>query len=467
MRLSIQPMLVFMAMTTIALRMKTLYSYISSVPRPGELLPISDYADEGKVSDPITSSEAQTISIINETIHDNSIVQDTADTKPKLIIHVGEYENIAQQIDETRHHRLHSRKSNCVSVFDIGPQKTGSTSIQTLLIKDNKVIEALQKDNYSIFHFGFRDIKTLLHYCFITKTDCGKWDTLLSQLNDTHMKNNSVIWSSEELVNVPMNNFTIPMWRNLLDRWDVQILVFYRPFHKWIYSSYVQDRKSLMYRSGSDKWIEHFGQSDKVKDFPEWLEDHIKSNSKHLRDTMAVKASFEEVYGSNRVHVLDMMAPHGVEIEFLGNDIVNAIQAQEEVKKETQKVWNSALIEVLERMDTDRIIVEAHRQNLANFGAHLGRRNTRRIILEAKLKEWNMTTADLPTVCVSKQQEDWLWNRTLHAQRMLSRYPIPEEELRSHFAVDRKKWCSVDARAMLQNSTWIKYLSNCPFKLRC
>ena len=128
------------------------------------------------------------------------------------------------------------------------------------------------------------------------------------------------------------------MWRKLLDQWDVQVLIFYRPFHQWVYSMYVQYYKRLMYKSGGDIWKEHFGHQLEVKDFPEWLRDQMHPNSGNIRDTMAVKATFEELYGSERVHVLDMMAPHGVEIEFLRNDIINATHAVEVVKKKNQEI---------------------------------------------------------------------------------------------------------------------------------
>jgi len=309
----------------------------------------------------------------------------------------------------------------------------------------------------------------MFYHCFLIENDCGLWDSLLERLNDAYKKNNNVILSNEELVNLPINNFTIPLWRNLLYRWDIQILIFYRPFHQWTYSMYVQHRKSLMYRSGGDLWIEHFGRQIEVKNFPEWLEDHIMSNSVDLRDTMAVKVFFEELYGINRVHVLDMITPHGLETEFFGNNVVNAVKALKVFKKigEVPKE-NPASLLVLERMDTDLIIVQGHRQHLGNLGRHKGMRNTSRIKLEAKLIEWNMTTADLPRVCVSKEQEDWLWNKTLHIQKMFSHYPLSEEELQNQFDVDRKKWCGVDARTILNNSTWKDYLSSCEFtKIGC
>jgi len=173
-------------------------------------------------------------------------------------------------------------------------------------------------------------------------------------------------------------------------------------------------------------------------------------------------------FGSDRVHILDMMAPHGVEIEFLGNNIVNAVQAREAVERGTKpNKKNLASSSVIDRMDVDHIVVEGHMQHLADLGRN-DLRKTSRIKFEAKLKEWNMTTGDLPRVCPSQEQEEWIWRRTLYAQRMLSRYQIPEEELWEDFSINRKKWCGVDALAVLKNSTWREYLSSCEFlKIGC
>ena len=350
-------------------------------------------------------------------------------------------------------------------IIHVGPQKTATTTIQLLIQQNAEVRNALKKDNYIVISsFDYSKIRKVYNKCFLTQINCTMWDFFAKRLEDEHGENNNVIWSNEELVNLPMNNFTIPLWRSLLNRWNIQVLIFHRPFHQWIYSMYLQDRKRLMYRSGPNQWIDDFGHQSDIKHFTQWLRDHKKSNAVNLRDTMAVKATFEELYGSSRVHVLDMMASHGVEMEFLSNDIINAPHAVEAFERQGEQIkQNPALLKVIERMDTDLIIVQGHRQHLGDLSQG-SKRIERRMKLESKLKELNMTTADLPTVCISKQQEDWLWDRTLHTQRMFSRHPLSEEELRSQFAIERKKWCDVNARALMWNSTWKDYLSSCEFQ---
>jgi len=360
-------------------------------------------------------------------------------------------------------------------ILHVGPQKTGTTSIQSLL-NDKRVLRSLQEDGYTVAESNFRQMKRIIALCFSTpppgnKRDCTMWTELLDRFDGAYDKNNSVILSVEELVNIPSNDFTTSLWRGLLERWDIQVILFYRPFHQWIYSMYVQDRKSLMFRTGGNLWIEFFDRQKEVKVFASWLEDHMHSDLVDLRDTLAVRDSFERLYGSDRVHVLDMSAPHGLEIEFFGNGIVNTSRTLDVVRTtagERQRK-NPTPESLLRRLDTDLLIVQGHRHRLGDLGLKKGMRKTGRMKLEAKLEEWNVTIADdLPMVCVSEELEDWLWNRTLYAQRTLSRYPLPEEELRSQFVLNRKKWCDVNAKRLLKGTKFAKikeYLSSCEFKI--
>ena len=222
-----------------------------------------------------------------------------------------------------------------------------------------------------------------------------------------------------------------------------------------------------MYKSSHDRWNEEYSDGvDKEKSFPDWFQGHWDSNFEAMRDTMSTKAYFDNIFGSDRVHVLDMLAPHGVESELLCNNVLNAVHGCEALtqemrkKKFTKKAHNLSDF-IASKLDTDLIISEAYRQKLGDLGSE---RATSREKLEAKLIEWNMISADLPKVCVSQEQESWLWNRTLYSNKMLSRNPLTEEKLQGAFTISRKKYCSVDTYAVLQNSIFRQYLSSCEFK---
>lgn len=297
------------------------------------------------------------------------------------------------------------------------------------------------------------------------ESNCGLWRKLMSYFEQVREADNNAILSVETLSRLPVNDMTMSLWRSLLNQWDVEIFLYYRPFDQWVQSLYIQNRKGFMYKSSHSRFNEEFSEGNKERSFPDWFQEHRDSNFEAMRDTLSTQIYFDNIFGSNRVHVLDMLAPDGLESELFCNNILNAVYGCKTIRSEMKKIRHkknqngSAFI--TSKLDTDLIIVEAHRQNLGDLGSL---RATSREKIDAKLIEWNMTTADLPKVCVSQEQESWLWNRTLYSNRMFSHNPLPDDKLQTEFAISRKKYCSVDTYAVLQNSTWREYLSSCEFK---
>lgn len=216
-----------------------------------------------------------------------------------------------------------------------------------------------------------------------------------------------------------------------------------------------------MYKSSQGRWIQYFFAKNREKSFPDWLQERQKSNFETFRDTIATKTYFDDIFGRNRVHVLDMLAPQGIEIEFFCNSILRTFHGCEVVRKGGVKPRMNKSAFIVPKLETDLIISEAYTQNLGDFGSQ---RAVSRDKLESKLLEWNMTSSNLPKTCVSQEQENWLWNRTLFSHNTFSPRRLTEEELRIEFAKNRKSFCSVDVDAVLRNSTWTDYLTSCEFK---
>jgi len=349
-------------------------------------------------------------------------------------------------------------------VLHVGPRKTATTTIQ-LMIDAPDIRKAFAKDNYDVIYFNYRHLNKVIRNCFEIgpeKCDYTMWDVLMGFYDNAFTNNTNVIHSNEMFSVMPINNFTKSLWQGLLDKWDIHILMFYRPFDQWVYSNYAQYRKEPIYWSGrKDKWKQDYKKLERAKGFPDWLEDHLNSNLTNLRDIVEVKNSFDGLFGSNNIHVLNMLASPNVGVNFLCNDILDAVHACQTIKKK-EKILNLNKSSFLP-LDLDLIIVEAYKQGLVKIGRH-----DARTILDRKLIEWNITIADLPSVCLSEENEDWLWNRMLHTDRMYSLTPLSEEELRSQFIANLPKFCSVDALSLLQNSTWREYLSSCIFqKIGC
>jgi len=359
-------------------------------------------------------------------------------------------------------------------ILHVGPLKSATTTIQSIL-KDRDMRSALLKDKYHVVNFGVEKLKRVLKDCFVKlpkESDCRLWHALVKSFDTAREANNSVIFSNEILSRLPINNMTLSLWKNLLVRWDIKVFIVHRPFDQWIQSLYVQYRKNTMYQSGLGRFRQDFLYSereDKEKIFPDWFQWHLDSNFGTyndtifgtFRDTIATKIYYDNLFGSNRVYILDMLASDGVEVEFFCNANINAVHGCESFRKKGKKIIENSSEFISYKLDTDLIITEAHRQNLGDLDSH---RVKARDKLETKLIEWNMTSSDLPKACVSQEQESWMWNRTVYSNKMFSFNPLPEKKLQAEFAINKKKFCSVDAYAVLKNSTWREYLLSFKFK---
>lgn len=92
------------------------------------------------------------------------------------------------------------------------------------------------------------------------------------------------------------------------------------------------------------------------------------------------------------------------------------------------------------------------------------------------MKASNITMTELPQICISKDEEEWLWNRTLVSENLFgdstfvpntssSDKASGSSALRSKFenALSQKKFCSVDAAAALEIDSFRSLLDDCKF----
>ena len=88
-------------------------------------------------------------------------------------------------------------------ILHVGPQKTATTTIQFLVQEESK---ALQKDNYKVIDFNFRQIGVVFNDCFGVQNDCGMWDELTNRFDEAFANSYNIISINEELSNLPVNN---------------------------------------------------------------------------------------------------------------------------------------------------------------------------------------------------------------------------------------------------------------------
>lgn len=115
---------------------------------------------------------------------------------------------------------ISSRGQKPKLILHVGPFKTASTAIQSILNKKN-IRSALLEDKFVVVDFDYRKFGRLLEVCFLNNSrtsDCSLWDSLMKLFDTAHEANNNVILSVETLSMLPRNDKTISLLKSLLDQ---------------------------------------------------------------------------------------------------------------------------------------------------------------------------------------------------------------------------------------------------------
>jgi hypothetical protein len=337
-------------------------------------------------------------------------------------------------------------------VLHVGPLKTGSTTIQTLVLNNKKIAKALSMDNVTVgdAYFNFVYMGKLIDQCLQVPHECDHSivNEYFKSINadyqpDPHL---TVIKSCETYSVLPNNKLTKELLRTLQDKWNVKVLVVYRRLTSWLPSRYTQARKGHMFRSRAGTFKPYPRPNRKTgMTFPMFYD---QMTDREKRDSLVTKEYYDEVFGPEHVRVLDMHAQEGLAVEFVCKGL-NASRACETIKGWENKVANSNDIF---KLDHDLLVLEAHRQGLIQGKSFVSRHEATQAV-QRQLELGNMTMADLPQTCLSQEHQDIMWERSLLMENLLTRNPLPEKELRQDFESKLGRFCSVNASAVLQNAT--------------
>ena len=361
----------------------------------------------------------------------------------------------------------------------VGPLKTGSTAIQMNVIQDPHFGVLLTADNFQTIDFSYLRFGKLARDCLQKgpgKCDYKTWDDLNATYVEAYRKATATpslnpihtLHSLEDWSNVPKSNFTFSLMEELLEPWDVHVIIFNRPFIDWLPSMYSQYRKFFLVkpRHRLDPFKQKYlvGRYEQML-FPQFFQKMLNDNS--LRDTLGTYEFYEDFLaylrqkgGVQNIHIMQFDAQNGIEREFLcklpgSKKSCQHITGLSKYKGTVRNKVNSL------PLNSDLIIVEAWNQNLVSI-----RRNDAAVALEERMKESKITMTDLPLVCLSDKQEEWVWNRTLISERMFGTGSTTESDLRERLedALKKKKYCSVNATAALEIKTLRALFDNCIFQ---
>lgn len=381
-------------------------------------------------------------------------------------------------------------------VLHVGPLKTGSTSVQLNVIRNKEFKPFLTQDHYQeIVGFDYRHFKPLFQTCFQKEELISQDCTLVSTLqhlyeqayNHTQSQNFTIhtIHTSEDFSAMPRNNLTFHTMKHIFEKWNIHIIMFYRPLHHWLSSMYAQYRKYYIARpKDADQPFEqkYLIAPGEQMEFPTYF--RMLQETQSIRDTIGTFRYFHEFFsfcnvvqsssmykqpeqrsGSSTIHVLPMRPKDtnsSIEREFLchlphATNSCNYITNKKGGYKGKQRNTSFHL-----PLDLDLIVVQAYHERLLSVPRH-----DAAVALEKQFKYANISIPrDLPMICITKEEREWIWkymvegHEYIHEKTMMEALQMEPLD-RNEFDSYQTNFCSVNASAALQLSHIRKLFDTC------
>ena len=384
-------------------------------------------------------------------------------------------------------------------ILHIGPRKTGSTTIQQRVltsefqmengVKRGGLLQVLKEDNYVSIGFGYQRYMGLMGEFANEEAEeeDSLWNELMSEYDDAYSRGENAIHSLEAISEIPKNEYTQKLYRQLQEKWDVQIVMIYRPFHQWITSLYSEMRKTKLYqvRDGNIHWkpVQRNFKSVLHDTFPKWLdtwEDDWEAYLMRNGDPLSCKKWWGEIFGTEKVTVIDLthVERNDLRIEFACNVLENATHACERANKLFRIAGAVDRLnhppDMISDMDillmgaydqgilpreleqssaiSDVVPSDLKRGNIVNRAASMR-------VLEKKLLDHNLTVFDLPKKCISKKQENLILNRSIETEESMAVEPLSQEEILKSLHTSHK-FCTVDTEAVFADKDFVKMFTS-------
>jgi hypothetical protein len=348
----------------------------------------------------------------------------------------------------------------------VGPQKTGSSTLQTALdIMSGATYEKLGNDNLSYRHItpeeGDFDCELGPWGGFIK---CKASGQLLNLIAETRDSGRNLLLTDENLG----DQFVQPL-RDAIDDndWTVTVIVVYRRIHEWLVSWYNQinkttnldtkgkillDHKDIPYREEHKFWPSQGGAY--IPDFTTWYKEYTKywktselvSKHRSVEYYNLYKSKFSNVMIHNMHEGSDLVA------KFFCDIIVDTTESCQKLKNkevELPKVNPSV------NLDHDIIAVYAYDQGLVETA--LSRQEVTAAVTEYVKRSGKI----VPRACnnnITGEIHDWL----LDSERLMlaNTWSLSkEEELNQIFEsyMAKGKLCDVDCEAILHDEDWLRF----------
>lgn len=381
-------------------------------------------------------------------------------------------------------------------ILHIGPMKTGTTSIQLNIFQGKHFKPMLDQDFQVVLitqtNFAMRDCLGD-RQCEKKKSDVQKTfdDAYKKAMEHHHHKQEE----EEELITlntlenwslIPLNESTFRILTEFFQIWDLHIVMFYRPYLDWVVSlaahhSLLKFRYFSGYRNHENfHYIiaDYFEKRNTLSNDGHFGPDalHDALHSYQLFDTAIQRLGLpkQSALGIDRIKVLDMHSPNGIEKEFISY-LPQANRTKKKLSDLEKSGFQPRDFKLLNKSDKDHILgkrfmLEAWKQDMVS----VDHSEKDFMVLKALFETANMTKADLPHICLTDEHEEMIWQRHLANHMMFapmieknwdsSKHHDVELELRKQFDERKKsKLCNVDVMAALKLDTVKKIFDHCDY----
>lgn len=391
-------------------------------------------------------------------------------------------------------------------ILHVGPRKTATTSIQlsVLSLRNNEYSPFLKEDGYEIVNSNWSDMINIIEQCFLQLPEnctTTEWDKMVDQLDQIYDRGKNAIITNEALSIVPKLPEVKEMFNSLEEKWDVTVIMVYRPYETWLPSIYRELRAQGMIAMGSKGWRRFSYHLAYDISFPEffmrsWMKNSDSANDLHqdeeqnelvgrgeikglqLGDPLETKELYDYIFGQSKVKSFDLIESGNKKRDIVERFTCEGLQAENtcsfiKSRKRSPKRRRKGLIYDFEE---DLIVMAAYRRNIIKqmnlarwnlIGCTRVERDPARTKLKIFMKENNIKIDDFPKECVSDVYTQKIKERSWKMENALSMEPRTKHQFNLDFEKGRVEFCSVDVGKVLQLEAINKFLGSRYFSRHC
>jgi len=384
----------------------------------------------------------------------------------------------------------------------VGPLKTGTTTIQISVLKKLISSHDLAQDNLFFMYTSWTRGMSIIQKSFLwlpQNRDMTPWNEFKDELDkihsnasfkakkkskkqDTKPVNVDVIVSNEAFSFVRADEQTKASMRSLEEKWDVRVILAYRPLETWYTSLYYEDRAQTIFSKKDEDFRNWFPADGWNAPMVNWFKSNWVGS-----DPLQTYETYRDIFGKEKVQTLMLRRSDGIDIseQFL----CEALQAKHscEVLKRSisaSSSSSSSSSSLLPRenvsslnhlFDFNLLAMEALKRGFLRNNDRCIRLDKyattlliqKRVTEELKLSSTTIRGGidadvdadvyddDLPRVCLSEQQYGDLHTRAWHAEQTLAQESARTlKEFNASFQKQKSAYCSIDVDAILLDQDW-------------